>query len=80
MTRATAHAIRRVVTTTDGEMVAEITDRTLALRPLRSRRGGPGEVVVLWGSIYLRAMLARVEEKKREKRKGKKRHVNRRHL
>jgi hypothetical protein len=71
MTRATSHPVKRVVLTQSGEMVAEITDRVLALRPLRSKRGGPAEILIAWGSIYLRAMADRVEEKRKAKARAK---------
>ncbi len=73
-TRATSKPLRRVVQTMDGELVAEITDRVLTLRPPKTRRGGPAEISVVWGSIYLRGMVALVEERrkmKRRKRKGR---------
>lgn len=72
MTRASKSPVKRIVSDGDGgEFVAEIEDRILTLRPLRSRKGGEGEVSVPWGAIYLRAMVSRVEEKRRLKKRGR---------
>lgn len=76
MTRASAKPLVRIVlggTERMGltEMVLEVTDLEARLRPLRTRRGGPQEVVVPWGALYLRAIQARVESERRTKqRKG----------
>lgn len=71
MTRATEHPLRRVVESGEGPMILEITSRTIALRPYRSRRGGPAEIVVTHGAIYLRAMMARVDAAQRAKRRAR---------
>ena len=63
----------RLVLALDGEFVAEMTDRTLALRPKGTRRGGPSEKVIMWGSIYLRAVEAEIEAKRKEKARRRKR-------
>jgi len=55
VTRATARPLRRVVVGLHGELVAEIRERTLTLRPLRTRRGGRAELVIPWESIYIRS-------------------------
>ena len=78
MTRATQKPVVRVVVGGDDrlgrqELVAEVRDRVLTLRPVRTRREGPQEVTVPWGAIYLRAMVARVEEERRVKGKRKRR-------
>lgn len=57
----------RIVLTTTGEYVAELNDRTLTLRPIRTRRGGPQEVTIPWGAIYVREMWERAEEIRRAK-------------
>jgi hypothetical protein len=71
MTRANGKPLKRVVLSQSGDLVAEITDRVLTLRPFRTKRGGRSEVVVAWGSIYLRAMAARVEEELKAKRRAR---------
>lgn len=68
VTRATPKPLRRVVTTMDGEFVAEIRQRTLTLRPLRSRAGGPLEITVTWGAMYVRAMSVQVDRQRAAKR------------
>ena len=60
----------RIVQSAEGLMVAEIGAATLTLRPYRTRKGGPSEASVGWGAIYLRAMLARVEEQRRTRRRA----------
>lgn len=69
MTRATEKPVRRIVVTEDrygyAEYVVEIRARTLTMRPSRTRRGGPQEVTLPFGAIYVRAMMARVEGKRR---------------
>ncbi len=73
MTRATDRPLRRLVQTMDSEMVAEIRDRTLTLRAKGGRAGGPSEVSVTWGAIYVRCMMAVADEKRRARRKGSRR-------
>lgn len=59
-TRAGDKPVIRIVSTKyDGEMVAEVRGNTVTLRPFRTRKGGPAEVVVSWGSIYTRAQAAK---------------------
>jgi hypothetical protein len=65
--------LRRLVETMDSEMVVELTDRLCTLRPKGTRRGGPAEVEITWGALYLRLMAARAEEKRRAKKKGRRR-------
>ena len=55
MTRATSKPVRRIVVGMHGELVAEIRDHTLTLRPLRTRAGGRAEVSIAWESIYIRS-------------------------
>lgn len=70
-TRASSKPLKRLVLSVDAsqEFVAEITDRVLTLRPPKTRRGGPQEIQIGWGSIYLRAMMTRVEEQRKLKRR-----------
>lgn len=58
MTRADQdHPTVRVVRSpADGDLIAEIYEFDLVLRPVRARRGGPAEVRVSWSAIYLHAM------------------------
>lgn len=73
MTRATEKPVRRVVISEDrfgtNDYVVEIRARTLTMRPVRTRRGGPQEIEVPFGALYLRAMIARVEATKRERKR-----------
>lgn len=72
MTRATDKPVRRVVSSDDGDLVAEIRDRTLTLRPVRTRKGGPAEVLTTFGGIYTRCLMSRVDAIPRRKvRRGK---------
>lgn len=71
MTKATARPVRRKVVARDDEFVAELRDRTLTLRPIRTRSGGPAEITVTWGQIYLRAMMQRADTRKSKKRGGR---------
>lgn len=72
MTRAEKSPVRRVVGTRfDGELVAEVRHFHLLLRPLGTRRGGPREVALPWGLLYLHGIQVRVEEERREKSKTK---------
>lgn len=68
MTRATPKPLKRVVTTADGEFVAEIRARTLTLRPIRSRAGGPLEITVTWGAMYVRQMSVQADRERAAKR------------
>ena len=71
MTRATSQPTRRIVQDKTGrEYVAEVRADTLALRPLRSRRGGPADVVMTWGAVYTRALLARPKARRRHVSRG----------
>jgi len=71
VTRATCQPVRRIVSDRTGrEYVAEVRADTLALRPLRSRRGGPADVVVTWGAIYTRALLAQAPKRRRTVARG----------
>jgi hypothetical protein len=69
MTRATdSRPTRRVLITIDGvELVVELRRRSITVRPLGSRRGGPAEVELTPGSIYLRALMDRIDQERREK-------------
>lgn len=72
MTRASATPVRRVVLGARGDMVIEVTDRMIALRPKGARRGGPAEVTVTHEQLYLRTMMHMADEKRREKARLKK--------
>jgi len=66
MTRATDQPLRRIVRDQSGrEYVAEVRADTLMLRPLRSRRGGPADVSIGWGAIYIRACLMQSRTQRR---------------
>lgn len=69
MTRASdARPTRRVVSTRlDGDFVLEVGEHELTIRPKGCRRGGPAEVIVVYGLIYQRELVARAEEQRREK-------------
>jgi len=72
MTRATEKPLRRLVQAGSfGTMVLELRAETIVLRPYRSRRGGPAEVLVSHGAIYLRSMMVRVEAERAAKRKAR---------
>ena len=81
MTRLKARPLRRAVDARSEkerdfgfdrkEFIVELDDRSLRIRPLRSRAGGPAEVIVLWSQVYLHAMNAKVEEQLRSKRRGR---------
>jgi hypothetical protein len=61
-TRATSKPLVRIVKTRyDGDLVAEVTEDSITLRPPRTRKGGPAEVRLTWGAMYQRLMAARVE-------------------
>jgi hypothetical protein len=62
-TRATDKPTVRIVRTkySPGELIAEIREGTVTLRPPRSRKGGESEVVMTWGSIYDRGILIQSE-------------------
>lgn len=61
-TRAsTDRPTKRIMTTLTGELIVEIASRTLTIRPLRSKAGGPAEVTVDIRGVYERALLRRVK-------------------
>jgi hypothetical protein len=43
----------------DGDLVVEVRERTLVIRPVRARRGGPAEVEVSVGRIYESGLRAK---------------------
>jgi hypothetical protein len=59
---------RVVASEADGDLIAEVGEHEVVLRPARSRRGGGAEVVVPWGAIYLMAMRRRADEVVRNRR------------
>ena len=73
MTRAQdAKPTKRIISDRDGqEYVIEVGYRTLRMRPLRSRRGGPADKLLAPGAIYVRQFIAELEVKQRAKRKGR---------
>lgn len=58
---------RRTVQTMDGDMVVEVGAAYVTMRPKHARKGGPAEVQVPWGAIYLRAMRDRADDVRRER-------------
>ena len=52
-----------------GLLVLEVRGDFLTLRPRRTRRGGPLEVAVAWGALYVRAMWTQAGQR-RPRRKG----------
>lgn len=52
-------ATRRIVGGMHGEYIIELRPEGLLMRPLRTRRGGPSEVLVKWESVYAGAFLPR---------------------
>ena len=76
MTRATMKPLVRVVRAGSGpfpelELVVEVTDREVAVRPIRTRRAGPQEFRLTWGTILTHAALAKAENDVRTRRKGR---------
>jgi hypothetical protein len=69
VTRIGARVLTRIVTSEEGDFVAVFTDRSLTLRPKRSRRAG-ATITVTWGAIYLRALLAATPKRTRKVRRG----------
>jgi hypothetical protein len=63
----------RVTQSKSGELVVELTARTLRIRPLRTRRGGPAEVEIPVGAVYIQAMARRAEERRRARAKSRRR-------
>ena len=72
MTRAhEVKPLRRVVRDQKAlEYVAEIRADSLTLRPLRCRRGGPADVSIGWGAVYVRACMAKQIVKRRKVSRG----------
>jgi len=69
VTRASdSRPTRRVLLNLDGvELVVELRARSITIRPLGTRRGGRAEVVLTPGSIYLRALMDRIDRDRSEK-------------
>lgn len=66
MTKASAlKPVKRIVTGAGKyereEYVAEVYQTRLVLRPKGCRRGGPAEVALDFGSLYLNAMMRRAK-------------------
>lgn len=51
------------------EYVVELGLDVITIRPKRARRGGPAEVTVLPGQIYVRAMMAMINASKPSRRR-----------
>jgi len=66
VTRASdSRPTRRVLLNLDGaELVVELRARSITIRPLGTRRGGRAETP---GSIYLRALMDRIDRDRSEK-------------
>ena len=64
---------KRVLRSGWGELIVELREDTILIRPLRTRAGGRAEVMVRVGSIYQRAVEQKLAEEKREKKKARKR-------
>jgi hypothetical protein len=76
-TRATEKPVKRIVESVyaglqTSAFVVEVRARTLTLRPTRTKRGGPAEISLTYGAIYLRAMQAQVDAKLRERARQRK--------
>lgn len=52
-----------------GNYAVEVRARTVVIRPKGARRGGPAEVTVTPGAVYVRAMMAQAEARKAMKRR-----------
>lgn len=53
--------------------VVELRESLIVLRPKGAKRGGPREVVVLPGAVYLDAIRRRVDAERRERKAKRKR-------
>jgi hypothetical protein len=62
---------RRVSSRLGQEYVVELRAETIAIRLKGARRGGPMEVFVTPGAVFIRALQARVDKEKAEKRKAR---------
>lgn len=51
-----------------GPLILELTERTVTIRPLRVRRRD-AFVRVTWEGMYVRGLMAQIDEQKRAKRK-----------
>lgn len=60
---------KRVATSTHGDLVLVLTDRTVTIKPKGSRTNGI--VVLSWGAVYQRAVAAEVEQRRRATRRAK---------
>lgn len=68
MTRPSDHRpTRRVLQGADGELVFELRPTVIAIRPIRTRRGGPAEIQVTPSLVYQRELVARADGERREK-------------
>lgn len=58
MTRATEKPVKRIVKSTNRrdhritEFTVEIRRDDLTMRPIRTKSGGPAEVVIPWSAVY----------------------------
>jgi len=68
MTKASSHPLRREVTSTfDGDLIIEVTDRIVTIRPKHTRKGGKAEISIPWGLVYQLGLTRAVPAKKTRK-------------
>ena len=68
MTKLSEKPLVRQVETLEGTLVLEMTSRLLSIRPVRSR-DPEAKVEVPWESIYRRCLMAKAEQRIREKKR-----------
>ena len=62
---------RRLMRSTWGDLVVELRESTLVVRPKGSRTGGPAEIAVRVGSVYQRGLEQALAERKRARKKAR---------
>lgn len=55
----------------DRPFVVELLSEVIILRPKGARRGGPAEVVVLPGAVYVRALMTQVKARRTRTRRAR---------
>lgn len=65
---------RRLLSGPAGEYAVELRESLILIRPKGARRNGGAEIVVTPGQVYVRAVMARVDAERREKRKLRRAH------
>jgi hypothetical protein len=82
MTRGSNNRPLRRAMSSDGferdRWTVELREGTLAIRPFRSRAGGPAEITLTPSQVYVHYYLLRVRLEEEGKRRGKKRGRRRR--